>query len=67
MHLVGPGFHVLLIQGGSTAVGEVPGSSESGDQFGAALSEGNFNGNSVDDLVIGPRVRTWAPSATPAR
>ena len=53
VHLVGPGFHVLLIQGGSTAVGEVPGASESGDQFGAALSEGNFNGNSVDDLVIG--------------
>jgi hypothetical protein len=51
--LVGPTLHQLLTQGGATTVGAVPGASESGDQFGAALATGDFDGNSADNLVVG--------------
>jgi hypothetical protein len=39
----------LLTQAG----GIVPGIPEDGDQFGAALAVGDFNGNGVDDLAVG--------------
>jgi hypothetical protein len=51
--LVGPTLHQLFTQGGATTGGSVPGASESGDQFGAALGTGDFDGNSADNLVIG--------------
>jgi FG-GAP repeat len=51
--LVGPTLHQLLTQGGATTVASVPGASESGDQFGAALATADFDGNSADNLVIG--------------
>jgi hypothetical protein len=52
--LVGPSLHALLTQGGpATAGGLLPGATESGDQFGAALATGDFDGNDADNLVIG--------------
>jgi hypothetical protein len=52
--LVGPGLHALLTQGGAaTAGGLLPGATEAGDQFGAALATGDFDGNDADNLVIG--------------
>jgi FG-GAP repeat len=51
--LVSPTLHQLLIQGGATTVGSVPGASEAGDQFGAALATGDFDANNADNLVIG--------------
>ena len=54
MVLVGPGLHALLTQGGpATAGGLLPGATEAGDQFGAALATGDFDGNDADNLVIG--------------
>jgi hypothetical protein len=52
--LVGPTLHALLTQGGpATAGGLLPGATESGDQFGAALATGDFDGDNADNLVIG--------------
>ncbi|HEV8423886.1 MAG TPA: FG-GAP repeat protein [Actinomycetes bacterium] len=51
--LIAPGFHQLLTQGGPTEVGSVPGATESGDHFGAALASADFDGNNADNLVIG--------------
>jgi hypothetical protein len=52
--LTGPGLHALLTQGGPDTVGGLlPGATESGDQFGAALATGDFDGNNADNLVIG--------------
>ena len=51
--LIAPGFHQLLTQGGPTEVGSVPGTTESGDRFGAALASADFDGNNADNLVIG--------------
>jgi hypothetical protein len=33
--------------------GDTPGASESGDRFGLRLTMGDFNGNGIDDLVVG--------------
>jgi hypothetical protein len=52
--LVSPSLHALLTQGGpATAGGFLPGATEAGDQFGAALATGDFDGNDADNLVIG--------------
>jgi hypothetical protein len=39
----------LITQAGQV----IPGVPEAGDQFGSALSSGDFNGNGVDDLAVG--------------
>ena len=53
VHLVGPGAHQLLTQGGTTSIGSVPGATEAGDRFGSALGTADFDGNDADNLVIG--------------
>ena len=47
VHLVAPGFHLLITQSG------FGGASEAGDLFGFALGAADFDGNNADNLVIG--------------
>jgi hypothetical protein len=51
--LAGPTTHQLLIQGGATTIGSLPGATEAGDQFGSALGAADFDGNNADNLVVG--------------
>lgn len=51
--LIAQGFHQILTQGAATPMGAVPGSTEAGDFFGAALTTGDFDNNNADNLAIG--------------
>jgi FG-GAP repeat len=51
--LAGPTTHQLLLQGGATTIGSLPGATEAGDQFGSALGAADVDGNNADNLVVG--------------